>query len=118
MLTAHAFAPTNRSVKKQLLAAYFALSLVALKLGRALMFILTVLSISMSSAFAETKFTRLSVLLKQGFEIRATYYDRDGQKYLILQKGASAYECSSYHYGNTYRCIEIFDAQDGHFKYE
>ena len=112
MLTAHAFAPTNRSVKKQLLAAYFALSLVALKLGRALMLILTVLSISMSSAFAEVIYTRLTDLLKQGYVVQAAF-SSSTTFYLVLQKGTSVYQCSNVSYANAYKCIEVDDGGFG-----
>ncbi|MDR0481306.1 MAG: hypothetical protein LBG66_05410, partial [Gallionellaceae bacterium] len=75
----------------------------------------SVLSANLSPALAADGFTQISALLKQGFEIRASYSEVQDAgrivRYIILQKGASAYQCTTQYgkYSNGYRCYEILD---------
>jgi len=78
----------------------------------------SILSINSSSALAADQFTQISALLKQGFEIRAAYSEVHGSgfivKYIILQKGPSAYQCTMDHgkYDNGYKCYGIVDWEE------
>jgi hypothetical protein len=80
--------------------------------------LVSIFSINLSSAFAADQFTQISALLKQGFEIRASYSEVHGSgfvvKYIILQKGASAYQCTTDHgkFDNGYKCYGIVDWEE------
>lgn len=83
------------------------------------------LSIAVASPSASADVVNVTKLLQAGYEVRAAYEvsvgltgglnGRQGH-FMILQKGASAYQCSSANtgkpeYSNSYSCVPVLDAE-------
>lgn len=52
------------------------------------------LALASSAAGAQT-LTQIAQRLRDGYEVKAAFYDNAGGAYLVLQKGTSAYLCHS-----------------------